>query len=428
MASRRKFIKSNLLGLAGMALWPYSVAKPKIEDSTSFRFRSLQDQEQVNWREIRKAFPLTDQKAYFNTAGLGPTLAMAVDAVCERMKELAERSRDGRWLFDDVRAMMAEMVNSDPENLAFTRNTTEGINIAANNLVFEEGDEILLTNHEHVGGSSPWINLAKKKKLKVRLVDLDLNGEDNLDRIQSALSPKTKVFSFSHILCTNGLILPAKEIVKMCRECNVYTCVDGAQTVGMIEVDLKSIDPDFYAFSGHKWMFGPLGTGMVYIRDAILENNLPANAGAYTDSNFDLGSISLDYKETADREEYGTRNAALIAGLGEAIKFNQDLGIKLIRQRSEQLIQRFLNGVKENQSVLILSPTDPYKRSSIITFQLKQKDSRQAANWFRGEAQLKLRHVYEADLNAIRVSFAIFNQESEVDALLDAISDYSKNG
>ncbi len=425
---RRDFLKKNLLGslLISSGL-PFVSFRPSEEKTHSAKLPGLNGVEPFSslWEGVRDAFLFEDQQIYLNTASLGPSPKVVVDEMCERLKRMetkfGAKGANGHGL-ESVYQNIADFFHTTTDQFAITRNTTEGMNIMANSLPLKAGDEVILTTHEHVGGASPWLLLQNEIGIKVVLVELDLSGVDNLSRIRAKITDRTKAVCFSHVCCTTGMILPAKEIVELCKENKLYSCVDGAQAAGLIKVDLKEIDPDFYAASGHKWLFGPKGTGIFFINNRVIEKIKPVFAGAYFDRKFDLNKKVLEYRKTARRVEYGTRNLPMIAGLGKAVSFVQELGIENIEARGKAMHDYLRNTLESNQRVEILSPANKEFATGIFTFRFKERDNLAIVkSLYQKPERIKLRGVYENDLNAIRVSTTAFTQKRELDQLLAAL-------
>lgn len=424
---RSEFIRRNLLGglLATTAIPFLSSFESKVESDIKFsKLKIPADYESINWSKIRKQFLLSPEKYYFNMAGLGASPKTVIDKIHESMLALEVKASHGRHSIDATHEQLAKFLSAEPKELAITRNATEGMNIIARSLHLEEGDEILLTKHEHVGGAAPWMALQKEMGISIKLLDLDLEGKDNLEIIRKNISKKTKVVSFSHVTCTTGMILPAKEIAALCREKGIHSCVDGAQAIGMIPIDLKEMNPDFYACSGHKWLLGPKGTGVLFINKNVIGKCVPPFVGAYTDTKYDLNSLTMEYRLSAQREEYGTRNTPITLGLGEAVDFISTIGIDNIAKRGRELGLRFRDGVCSIPQIELLTPKDAKYAGAIQTFRLKGKDNLALTNKLNKETKLRLRGIYENDLDGIRASFGIFNSEKEVDYLISTIKKF----
>lgn len=425
-STRRNFLKKNLIGGAVVATGiPFlygSSDNPSMNETIPFKLDN-KDYESIDWSQIRAEFLFPADRNYLNTASLGPSPKVVVDSICESIRELDTNCSHGHHLAEKMHEKVAAFLNVTPDEIAITRNATEGMNIIARSLRLQKGDEIIITTHEHVGGAAPWLALQKDGGVVVKLVDLDLSGTNNLERIKALITKKTKAIAFSHITCTTGMLLPAKEIAKLCREKGIYSCVDGAQALGMFPIDLSDMDPDFYTTSGHKWLFGPKGTGVLYIKKSIREKYDPTYVGAYSDKTYDLNSLTMTYRLSAQREEYGTRNAPNIIGLGTAIDFMEEIGMENVAKRGRELANYFRKGLTQFEAIEILTPVEENYSASILTFKIAGLDNLELNQKLNSEKGIRLRGIYENDLNAIRVSFAVFNSFEEIDQLLVALSE-----
>ncbi|PTM09467.1 MAG: hypothetical protein DA407_05790 [Bacteroidetes bacterium] len=424
--SRRSFIKKNILsGLFLSSAVPFLQADNALKSERSVPTLKpyTSDYNTIDWDNIRQQFLFPKERHYLNTGSLGPSPRVVINTVCESIEKLETSVDHGRHQIDETHETAAKFLNVTADEIAFTRNATEGLNIAARSLRLKKGDEIIITTHEHVGGASPWMALEKDFGAVVKLVDLDFNGENNLQIIKENITDKTKVIAFSHITCTTGMKLPAKAIAELCKSKGIYSCIDGAQSLGMFPIDLRDINPDFYASSGHKWLFGPKGTGVLFINKNIIKDIAPVFAGAYTDSKFDLNSLTMEYRESAQREEYGTRNTPITLGLGSAIDFINTIGIDNVAQRGRELVSRFRKGISNIPDIEILTPESDVYSASMITIRIKGKDNLKLNPKLNKEKNLRMRGIYENNINGIRISFAIFNSFEDVDLLVNSLKD-----
>lgn len=421
MANRREFIHKSVFGSAfiGAFGWlsPF-VSDHRLFDSTVNSFRMA---EGINWEEIRNMFDLRSDLSYFNTSGLGPSSKVVLAQLDKINLELAQSGSDGRKYFSTTRKLLADFTNADPSQLSFTRNTTEGMNIAANAIPFEEGDEIILTDHEHVGGASPFIALQRSKGVKVRIAKLNPLGKHHLKSIKSQISKKTKAIVFCHVCCSNGMILPVKELIELCRDNNIYSVVDGAQAAGMISLDLDQWSPDYYAASGHKWLYGPIGSGFLYINKRVLNTLDPVFVGAYSDSKFGIDPLELEFLRTASRNEYGTRNSAQVKALASAIELIQEISLLEIQNRASKQRQMLYDQLKSMSHVKLLSPAEDC-HPAILSFKSNKLDSQDLVQLMRQDYKIRLRYVYEGNLDAVRVSIPLFTTDGEFNYLLSSLS------
>lgn len=375
------------------------------------------------WREVRAQFPLDPGLSYFNTGGLGPSPYPVLETVNRHTLALERISEPGHELVAQVRRGACEFLHCEEDELAITRNTTEGMNTVARGLPFRPGDEVLLTTHEHPGGAMPWFALARDSGIVVRTFEPGSGGDDTLERVRASVTPRTRVVSVSHITCTTGMVLPVRQIAALCRDRGVLSVIDGAQAVGMIPVDVHDLGCDFYATSGHKWLLGPKGTGLLYVRREMLDVWRATFVGAYSDEEFHLDRGIFRPLAAARAVEYGTRNTALILGLGAAIDFIRDLGIERIARRGRELCAYLTKRLEALQEVAILTPTDAAASGSIVTFRVPRPDFEpwEWANELKETHRIRVRPVGEHGLNALRVSTHMFNTFDDIDRLVAAL-------
>jgi cysteine desulfurase/selenocysteine lyase len=368
------------------------------------------------WEGIRQEFSLSKQ-AYLNTGTLGLMPKSVVAAVTQRLETL---SRGNYNLDDEVRNDVAKMLNAKTSEISLTHNTTEGINIIAAGLKLRKGDEIVLTDQEHVGNALPWLHRAKAVGAKIRVLQPANTAAETLNRLNDLITRKTRVFALPHITCTDGQVLPAKQIAELARQKGILSFFDGAHGPGMLFPDMQEIGCDFYAACGHKWLCSPAGTGMLYLREEMLDRVQAKMVGAYSDTGWELSAEKQTIAPlvpTAHRFDYGTQNATTEAGMKAAIEFMQEIGFEKVRTRVSELATYLQNKLLERKYIEMLTPTEPESRGGMIGFRLagktlKEFDASDIPKHFR------VRQVPESGLNSIRISTHIFNNHSDLDNLV----------
>jgi len=376
------------------------------------------------WSFVREQFPLTRDRIYLNTGGLGASPHAVIEAAISRLNEFEKISETGHsdQLWSNIKQKAAALLGCSAEELAYTRNATEGINIVCNGLPLKRGDEVITTTHEHVGNAVPWLARQKRDGIMLKLFEPSTkSAPENLDRIERLISKRTRVISVPHATTTTGQILPVKKIAEIAKARNIWFFIDGAQTAGMLNFSLREIDCDAYATCGHKWLLGPKGTGLLYVRKDMLDVIQPIEVGAYSDKSYDLQTGELTFHPTAQRYEYGTVSAPLFVGLGAAIDFLMKIGMENVWARDAALSRAFLNGLQEIPNTEILSPLDQAERSAMITFKLKNMEYQKLQSFLAEKYKLRTRGVSEAGLNALRVSWHIYNSFEEVNRVLEGV-------
>jgi selenocysteine lyase/cysteine desulfurase len=422
-SDRRRFLKQCLAGAAVVAAGPVACRGPDSDSDTASFAEAWGSaaSEGERWRVVREQFLLEPGYAYLNTGGLGPSPRPVISAFDEAWLELEQHCETGHGQRAEVRRRACEFLGCGADELAFTRSATEGMNLVARGLGLAHGDEVVMTTHEHPGGAMPWFAVREDTPIEIRTCEPGTGGADSLELLSDTLSDRTRVVMVSHITCTTGLVMPVREIADLCRERGIVCVIDGAQAVGQIPVDLDELGCDFYVASGHKWLLGPKGTGVLYVRDEWLDRWRPGYVGAYSDSAFDLAAGLFERLRPASASEYGTRNNPLVVGLGAAFDFLSTIGIEAVVARGARLARLLREGLSALDGVEILTPVDA--AAAITTFRLPASggDPWEWSNRLRSEYGFRLRPVGEAGLAAVRASTHIFNTEEEIDRLLDVL-------
>ena len=383
------------------------------------------------WRLVRKQFLLPENYAYLNTGGLGTSPALVRDAVKKRMDQEDAHPSAG-YLEKDwwkIKEKCAPLLGADvkKEELAFTSTATEGINIIINGLPLNKGDEIITSTHEHPALNVPLLYRMKTSGIVIKTFKPDLvNTLGNVQRIERLITRRTRLIFISHITCITGQIMPVEEIGQLARAKGVWFALDGVQAVGHFPVHIGEIGADFYAASGHKWLLGPRRTGIFYIKKDLLDANIvrPCVVGAYSNGRYDMPKRLLKLHPTGQRFEYATQNEALFYGLEAAVDFITGIGIETIRDHNKHLAEMFYKGLSEISQVELLSPLQEKTRSSMIAFRIKNKNNREITLQLERKG-FRLRQLVELNPQAIRASFHIYNNEQEVQRLLQEIKSFT---
>lgn len=322
----------------------------------------------------------------------------------------------------EVRKKIAKFFNaSKTEEIIFTKNSTEGINIVAQGFSFVEGDKILLSDKEHNSNLVPWQILAKKKNLEIVIFRFN-DIEDFKEKIKGI-----KFVSTVHVSNLDGSSQNVEEMIKIAHKEGAKILIDGAQSAAHHEVNLKKLDCDFFVCSGHK-MLGPSGTGILYGKMSELENLSPFITGGETvrDSFYDKHVID----DIPYRFEAGLQNYAGIAGLGAAVDYLSKIGLKKIHEHEIKLNKIITDGIKDISGLKILGPENPEDRSGVISISVDGMDPHDIALQLDSQANIMIRsghHCCHSWFNAnnvngsARVSLYFYNTEEEARKLVDSL-------
>jgi selenocysteine lyase/cysteine desulfurase len=216
-------------------------------------------------------------------------------------------------------------------------------------------------------------------------------------------------------------VLPVKEICTLAHGKGLWVVLDGAQAVGMCPTDVRDYGCDAYSTSGHKWLLGPKGTGLLYVRENMLDVIEPIMVGAYSDNGFDLLKGNMSYHPTAQRYEYGTVSSPLMVGVGSAIDFLESIGLQNTWNRNRALSTCLVDGLSEMKGVDVLTPMRDSERGAMVSFKLRNVEISKLQSFLAEKCKLRTRGVGEANLNALRISTHIYNNFEEVGRVVEGV-------
>lgn len=384
---------------------------------------------------IRAQLPATQRCIYLNTGWAGPSPEVVLEAIQE---QLAFENHEGpaslavleaqERCFQEAREAVARLLGATPAQICLLQNTTQGINVVLRGLPWRSGDEIVTSTLEHSSGLLPAYFLQKQAGVRVRLLDFQGIEEASLilELVEKAVTPRTRLVVLSHIMYANGLRLPLAEIVQIAHRKGALLLVDGAQSAGQIQVEVKALDCDFYAISGQKWLLGPDGVGALYLREDLIPEVQPTFVADSAVYDYDLEGHFTPNAASVRKFELSTRNAALFWGWTAALRFLQGVGLAAIEERSRTLGRQLREGLLTVPGVRLFSPRHPSLASGLVTFTLDGMEP-EALN-----ARLWLGHRIAARTlaypSAVRFSTAFFNTEEELEQTLGAVQSLAATG
>lgn len=412
MGNRRDFIQKMGLGLfAPSFLSDFNLTV----DSTPLSNQT--------WEQIRELFPLQKTRIYLNNGTFGPSPKSVLEAIHQSFQETNETGVYGNP--DSGRERIADFFGVKKSEISLTHNTTEGINIMAQGLPLQAGDEVIVTAHEHAGSAIPWLNRAHLDDIVLKVFQPADTQQMNFEIIKSLVTSKTRAIAIPHITCTTGTVFPIREIADFARERGIFTAIDGAHGAGTLHLNLRELGCDFYAGCFHKWMLGPNGSGFLFVREEMLDQLQAYQVGAKSEKSWKLGveeSVFGGYVDTAHRYDYGTQSTPMHVGVVAAVDFHEEIGRNRIEARIRELNDYLFEGLKRIKKVEILTPEEKGSRICVVSFRIPGMDYREIASAL-SQKQIRIRGVHEANLNAIRVSTHIYNSTAEIDVLLNEIEE-----
>ncbi len=320
--------------------------------------------------------PVTERWAYFDHAAVAPLPASARDALVRYAQQAADEG-DTVWPIwnqrvEKVRGLGARLIAADPEEIALVRNTTEGINLVAEGFPWQAGDNVVTLDNEFPSNQYPWMNLASRG-VETRCVATD-GGRVDLARLAEACDRRTRIVSVSWVGYASGWRIDAAEVAETVHARGALLFVDAIQGLGAFPIDVRAAGIDFLAADGHKWLLGPEGAGLLYIRRDHLERLRPMGVGWHSVvQTFDYTNVELNLKPTAARYEGGSTNVAGFLGLAESLELLLDLGVDAIGRRILEITDLACSRLSE-AGCPVVSLREGEHRSGIVLFEVPGQD------------------------------------------------------
>jgi cysteine desulfurase/selenocysteine lyase len=323
--------------------------------------------------DVRRDIPLLADVIYLDAASTTPTPRPVVEAISDYFYNYNANTGRGAYRMavkatqrlDEVRNKIARFVKADPNEIIFTKNTTEAINMVANSLEFERGDNIVVPNIEHHSNLVPWLNL-QEKGLELRMVKADEEGVIDPESFNEMVDGKTRLVSITHISNSLGTVQPVEEIAEIAEDKGAMCLIDAAQSAGHMKIDVKQLKADFVAFPGHKGLLGPVGTGFLYCEENVQKELKPLNLGGGTVE--DVSDHDFNLTEAPACFEGGTQNIAGFIGLGAAIDYLERIGMSSIEKHSKKLTRIMYQEIQDLEKVTTYgSPENIY---GIVSFNI----------------------------------------------------------
>lgn len=390
----------------------------------------------------RKDFPVAEQVingkrlAYLDS---GATTLKPLTVIDEMDKyyrsETSNVHRGLYWLsenattkFESTRDKIAQLINSpDRKQVIFTKGTTESANLVAGSYVrnfLKEGDEILLSQMEHHSNIVPWQLIAEGKKIKVKVIPINDKGELLMEEYKKLLTPNVKFVSVVHVSNALGTINPVKEIISLAHKNGAKVFIDGAQAMSHMKVDVQDLDCDFYAFSGHK-MFGPTGVGVLYGKEALLDQMPPYMGGG---DMIDVVTFEkTTYNSLPHKFEAGTPSISAVIGLGAAVDYINRIGFTHIHEIEEELLRYGTEKLSSIEGLKIYGTAA--NKASVISFGIEGLHPQDIATLIdkEGVAIRTGHHCAQPLMKFLcvpatcRASFSIYNNKEDIDQLYNAL-------
>lgn len=372
----------------------------------------------TDWNTFRNAFPVTDRWAYFDHAAVAPLSLPACQALTEWAGDLTAHGiiHEGSWMrkVEEVRQLSGRLLGCDPLDVAFVKNTSEGVGIVAEGFPWLPGDNVVTAAEEYPANLYPWMNLASRG-VELRRVPSRGNRVE-LDDLFAVVDDRTRVLTLSFVEFSSGFRNDLDTVGSFCRERGIAFFVDAIQGLGVLPLDVGRTPIDFLAADGHKWLLAPEGAGLFYVRREWLDRLHPVGVGWNSVvGSLNFSKVDFRLKPHAGRYESGTLMMGGILGLGGSVQLLLDAGIDAVAARVLELTDHLCAGL-DRIGLHVFSSRLPADRSGIVS-----------VVW-PGDVDAVVRACRDAGIvvsaraGRLRISPHAYNQFEEIDRLLDVLS------
>lgn len=389
----------------------------------------------MDFEKLRNDFPMINnhpELVYFDNAATTFKPKCVIDAEMEYYNSYCANTHRGDYdiayqadvKFDESRKIIANFINADKKEIVFTAGDSMSLNQIAYGLMnrLEKDDEILVSVVEHASCLLPWYRICEIKGCKVKFIPVTDEGEITAENLLKVISNKTKIVSIAHISNVLGAVNDVKELAKVAHDYNAIFVCDGAQSVPHMKIDVKDLDVDFLAFSGHK-CYGPTGIGVLYGKYQLLKGMEPLCLGGGMNATFDV-ACNMKYLDSPEKFESGTQNVAGVIGLAKAIEYLSNIGMNNIFEYEKELKRYLIEKMSALDNITIYNPNN---KTGIVAFNVNDVFAQDAASLFNhyhvcvrsGEHCAKLIHNLLNVDATVRASVCFYNTKKEIDYFIE---------
>ncbi len=374
----------------------------------------------VNTGALRTLFPVTERWAYLNHASVSPLSTRVRKVMADFVDDTVENGvvyyAKYKGQIEAVRRSAARLLGADIEEIALTGNTSDGLLIVANGLPWRAGDNIVTADIEFPANVYPWKFLEQRREVEVRLVP-GHEGRVLIDDLAAAMDGQTRLVAVSSVQFATGFQIDLGAVANLCRRHDAYLCVDAIQGLGAIPMNVRQAGIDFLAAGGHKWLMGPVGTGIFYVRRDLIEQLTPTHAGwcAVQDAG-DYFRFDSPLRRDAMRFRSGSINSPGLLGLGASIETLMEIGPENTESHLIDLTDYLIEGLRSRGFEVLTPHQTLAERSGIVCFQSDAHDP-EAIHSRLEDAGV----VVAARGDRVRVSPHCYNNRDDINRLLEAL-------
>ena len=377
------------------------------------------------WREIQQGYTADRGLINLNNGGVSPSPTVVQEALKRYLDFSNTSPAYSMWRIlepqkETIRKRMARFFNCDTEEIALTRNASEGLQICQNGFDLEVGDEVLTTTQDYGRMISTFKQRECRDGIVLKQFKIPIPAENDnqiVNLFENNITPKTKLILMCHMINITGQILPVKKVVKMAKKYNIPVIVDGAHTFAHFDFDVTDLECDYYATSLHKWLSAPFGTGMLYVRKNKIANLWPLQA-----------ADECKKDDIRKFEEIGTHPCPNKIAIGDALTFHQGIGSKNKEARLIYLRDRWAKRLLKNDRIRLHTSLKPGKSCAIATVEIKGIDTSAVAKELWDKYRIFVVAINHKEFTGCRITPHVYTTIEEIDRFSDAMETILKNG
>jgi selenocysteine lyase/cysteine desulfurase len=378
------------------------------------------------WTRVRDGFVMPRGYACLNAANLCPSPARVLDAYFDSTRSVdrdpspqnRQKTRQGR---EAARRTLASALRVTPEEIVITRNTSESNNFVSSGLDLKPGDDVISFSDNHPSNHAAWRQKAERFGFTIRIVQQvspHPGAEYYIEAFKKEITPRTRVLAFTHVTASVGDLMPARELCALARDHGAWSLVDGAQSFGVLDVNLADMQPDFYTGSAHKWPCGAKECGLLYVNARVHDRIKPSIVSLYA------GEVGI----SRVMEAFGQRDEPAIVGFGEALALQTEIGRPAIEARARELTQMCIEELRRINGVQVWTHADPGRSAAIVSFAPGTLDVRKLHQALYETDRIACATRGGSDRGGIRLSPHLYNLHADVQRVARAVRQYMARG
>jgi selenocysteine lyase/cysteine desulfurase len=383
----------------------------------------------IDIERVRADIPSVQRNIYMNTGWAGPRPVSVTQAIKERYDYESSEGPGhavavitGQETQLKAKGALAKLIGVTPDEITFTQNTTEALNLIMNGLPLQNGDEVVLCDLEHTAVIIPALYLQKRRGCTVKVIKIDPANDDKatiLSKFNDAVTGKTRLVVASHIQYSTGLRMPIKELAAMAHQRGAYMLVDGAQAVGHMNVNIPELGADFYAFPAHKWLLGPEGLGILYMRKDLISKVEPLILSEDSVTGYGLDGNFIPNTGNISRYTASTQAPAMWAGVIAAVEYVNSWGLPSIEAHIMDMSSLLKRALPKIAGLTLLSHIDGDLASGIVSFSIKGAEPAEVATSLWNSGHCVARWINYPACTRLCISF--FNSDRDVNGVFGLI-------